>query len=269
LDRRCDPTGHAAHRRAMERCRVANPISESTQGRSRPTTSCSTPCARRDALDFVDRRALEIAAGRVSAVPDRPSPNAGVGSSSCVLENPASNRRGPQRPRQARSDRDLHRRHPRRGQKGGALVGVTRRGLATKIMAVADGHGFPIAVGIASGPRHEAKLVIETIGQRFVRSQLLRLIGDRAYDSTPLENELAERGIRLIAPTRKKAVVRPRPRRKADGREMRRYRRRWLVERFFAWLMRWRRIVTRYERKADNFLAFVQFACAIILMRRF
>ena len=135
-------------------------------------------------------------------------------------------------------------------------------------MAVADRHGLPIAVGIASGPRHEAKLVLETLGQRFVRGKLERLIADRAYDSAPLEAELAQHGIKLIAPVRG-GTIRPNRSRRPDGRSLRRYRRRWLVERFFAWLMRWRRLVTRYEHKAENFLAFVELACAVILLRRF
>jgi transposase len=53
-----------------------------------------------------------------------------------------------------------------------------------------------------------------------------------------------------------------------DARKLRRYRRRWLIERFFAWLMRWRRLVTRYEHKAENLLGFVHLACAVILLRR-
>jgi transposase len=135
-------------------------------------------------------------------------------------------------------------------------------------MAIADGRGVPIAVGIASGPRHEAKLVQETLGQRFVRGRLVRLIADRAYDSAPLSAELARKGIELIAPVRG-GTIRPNRSRRPDGRSLRRYRRRWLVERVFAWLMRSRRIVIRYEHKADNFLAFVQLACALILLRRF
>lgn len=143
-------------------------------------------------------------------------------------------------------------------------MGVTRRGKATKIMAVADGNGLPIAVGIASGPRNEAKLVIETLGQRFIRGQLLRLIGDRAYDSNGLDAELAKRGIDMIAPHH------PRVRNiTQDGRKLRRYKRRWKIERLFSWIMRWRRLVTRYEHKAENFLGFVHLACAMILLRRF
>jgi transposase len=131
-------------------------------------------------------------------------------------------------------------------------------------MAVADGHGLPIAIGIASGPRHEATLVVETLGQRFVRGRLLRLIGDKAYDSNKLDDELRRRGIDMIAPNQV-----TRRQQNQDGRKLRRYRRRWLVERLFSWLMKFRRLVTRYERKPENFLGFVQLACAIILLRRF
>lgn len=131
-------------------------------------------------------------------------------------------------------------------------------------MAVADGHGLPLAVGIASGPRHEAKLVIETLGQRFVRGRIVRLIGDKAYDSNALDADLRKRGIDMIAPN-----LSTRKDQNQDLRKLRRYRRRWLVERLFAWLMKSRRLVTRYEHKAENFLGFVQLACAIILLRRF
>ena len=131
-------------------------------------------------------------------------------------------------------------------------------------MAIADARGTPIAIGIASGPRHEAKLVEETLGQRFVRGRLLRLIGDKAFDSNILDAALRRRGIDMISPnhvTRKQQTQ--------DRRKLRRYKRRWLIERVFAWLMRSRRLVIRYEHKAENFLAFLQLACAVILLRRF
>jgi transposase len=131
-------------------------------------------------------------------------------------------------------------------------------------MAVADRHSLPIAVGIASGQRHEATLVIETLGQRFVRDRLVRLIGDKAYDSNPLDAELTEMGIDMIAPNHV-----TRTEQTQDRRKLPRYKRRWLIERFFSWLMRWRRLVTRYEYKSENFLGLVQLACAVILLRRF
>lgn len=83
-----------------------------------------------------------------------------------------------------------------------------------------------------------------------------------AYDSDHLDRSLAELGIEMIAPHH------PRRRRKTqDGRPLRRYRRRWLVERLFSWLLGFRRLVTRYERTAANFLGMLQLACAVILLR--
>jgi len=54
-----------------------------------------------------------------------------------------------------------------------------------------------------------------------------------------------------------------------DGRPLRRYRRRWRVERLLAWLQHFRRLVRRYEYHAAMFLAFVQLGCIVILLRAF
>ena len=129
-------------------------------------------------------------------------------------------------------------------------------------MAVADGHGLPIAVGISSGERGETTLVEETLDACFLDELPKNLIGDMAYDSTKLDAALKERGIEMIAP-----VISTHTNNSQDGRRLRRYRRRWKVERLFAWLMRFRRIVTRYERKADNFRGFVHLGCVAILLR--
>ena len=115
----------------------------------------------------------------------------------------------------------------------------------------------------ASGERHETKLVEGTLNARFVKALPKKLIGDRAYDSDGLDAQLAERGIEMIAPhtaTRKTKTQ--------DGRSLRRYRRRWHVERLFAWMMRFRRLVTRYEHNARNFAAFVKLSCIAILLRQ-
>jgi transposase len=91
------------------------------------------------------------------------------------------------------------------------------------------------------------------------------LIGDRAYDSDQLDEELKEDGVEMIAPQRSN-----RKRRKTqDGRRLRRYERRWLVERFFAWLQWHRRLLVRWEYYAENFLGFVQLASISILLKRF
>jgi transposase len=141
-------------------------------------------------------------------------------------------------------------------------VGKTRRGAATKIMAIADRFGLPISATIASGERHEVRNVDEAVKQRFTSKAPERIIGDRAFDSTPLEEELADKAIELIAPKRTTSRTR-----KQDGRALRRYKRRWKVERLFAWLLRFRRISTRYEYKAQNFLGFVHLGCLVILLR--
>ena len=130
-------------------------------------------------------------------------------------------------------------------------------------MAVADRHGLPIAVGIASGQRNEVTLVRETLKQRFLKKLPLRLIGDRAYDSDPLDAELKKIGVEMIAPHNPRRV-----RLTQDGRPLRRYKRRWHVERLFAWLQCSRRLITRFEMKAENFLAFIKLRCLVILLRR-
>lgn len=91
----------------------------------------------------------------------------------------------------------------------------------------------------------------------------VRLIGDKAYDSDPLDAALKEQyDIELIAPNR-----RGRKCKTQDGRKLRRYRRRWKVERLFAWMHNFRRLVTRWEYHIENFLGFVHLACLQMLMR--
>jgi len=90
------------------------------------------------------------------------------------------------------------------------------------------------------------------------------MIGDRAYDSEPLDQQLRDRyGIELIAPHNGGRVNPP----TQDGRPLRRYRRRWKIERFFAWLHNSRRLVTRWEYHAENFLTMLHLACILIFLR--
>ena len=130
-------------------------------------------------------------------------------------------------------------------------------------MAVADGAGFPVAISVGSASPHEVTLVEDTLEKRFTTEKPERLIGDRAYDSDPLDERLQEQGIQLIAPhksNRKKPATQ-------DGRPLRRYKRRWKVERLFAWLQNFRRIQVRHDYYLENFLAFVLLGCVIIFLR--
>jgi transposase len=142
-------------------------------------------------------------------------------------------------------------------------VGPTKRGKGSKLMAVADGHGLPVAIDVASASPAEVRLVVSTLESRFIPELPERLIGDKAYDSDPLAAQLAEGGVELIAPNRSNRKVKTQ-----DGRSLRRYRRRWKVERLFAWLHNFRRLVNRWEYDVANFLGFVQLGCIVILLRR-
>lgn len=137
-------------------------------------------------------------------------------------------------------------------------------------MAMADGCGNPISVVLAPGTAGEAGLVEKVLENRFTRGKPERIIGDKAYDSTGLGKKLRARGIKLIAPQIATPAGHDRSarRRRQDGRALRRYGRRWKVERLWAWLLRYRRISTRHERNAQTFLGFVLLACIILLARR-
>ena len=143
-------------------------------------------------------------------------------------------------------------------------MGATKRGKGTKLMAMADRAGLPLAACAASATPHEVRLVAATLDSRFVDETPQRLIGDRAYDADPLDQALAELGIEMIAPHRR---GRKKPKTQ-DGRPLRRYKRRWKIERLFAWLGNFRRLVVRYERSALNYLGFVQLGCILILLRQ-
>jgi transposase len=134
-------------------------------------------------------------------------------------------------------------------------------------MALADGNGLPISICIADGNRHDVVLTEQTLDAAFVDELPPRLIGDKAWDSKKHEVTLAEqRELELIAPKRQGQNP---SRRKQDGRKLRRAKRRWMVERLFAWLQNFRRLVTRWEHKAENFLGFLQLGCVVILLRQF
>jgi len=97
-----------------------------------------------------------------------------------------------------------------------------------------------------------------------MREKPILLIGDRAYDSDRLDKELLiEENVRLVAPHRNNRVAAV----TQDGRQLRRYRNRWRVERLFAWLHNFRTLVVRWERYAENFLGMVQLGCIKILLR--
>ncbi len=138
-----------------------------------------------------------------------------------------------------------------------------RHGKGTKIIAIADGHSLPLAVSVQSASPHESQLLEEVLAQSFLDQLPTRLIGDKAYDSDGLDQHLRESyDLELIAPHRQ-----PRQQPTQDGRSLRRYRRRWRIERLFAWPQWFRRLVTRWEYHVENFWGMVRLGCIKLLLR--
>ena len=133
-------------------------------------------------------------------------------------------------------------------------------------MAIADRSGLPLAIHVVSASPNEVTLVEETLDRVWTEELPERLIADKAYDSDGLDAQLTEAwGVELISPHRCNRVKEP----TQDGRVLRRYRRRWKIERLFAWLHNFRRLVVRYEVRPENFLGMLHLACIVILLRSF
>ena len=158
----------------------------------------------------------------------------------------------------------LHRCHFAPAKGGGEEVCKTQRAKAVKIMAIVERHGF-LWPPVPCCESHEVTLVQLSFDFYMIEAKPENLIGDRAYDSDKLDEELRKDGIEMIAPHRSNR----KKRKTQDGRRLRRYERRWLVERFFAWIQWQRRLLIRWEYYAENFLGFVQLATIAILLRQF
>ena len=136
-------------------------------------------------------------------------------------------------------------------------MGRSRGGLTTKIHALVDACGLPIALKLTEGQAHDgrsAEDMLETLTAGDI------LLADRAYDSDALRAALAERGAW--------ANVKPKSnRRRILAFSAFLYKDRNLVERFFNKLKHFRGVATRYDKLAENYLAGVKLASARIWMR--
>src|SRR5215204_2531703 len=252
-------------RRAME-SHPRHPAQRSRSSRStRAALERATHRLQRHLVDLAHGRPVAGLARALRQTSNRSSPLPELGAFGGHGKSALGHRAGSPGARWFGSARMFHRRHVCAGEKRGLHVGPTKRGKGTKIMGVADGHGLPLAVCTASASPAEVKLVRQTMEERFVAEVPERLIGDKAYDSDKLDSEMmTEFATEVIAPHRQGR--RP-ERRTQDGRSLRRFRRRWKVERMFSWLYNFRRLVVRWEYHAENFLGFVHLGCALILLR--
>jgi transposase len=131
-------------------------------------------------------------------------------------------------------------------------------------MVLVDGNGLPLAAQIASASPAEVTLIEPLLNERIARRRPRYLIYDRAADSDPLRKRLAQRGIELVCPHRRGRRRPP----TQDGRTLRRYKRRWKIERSISWLFNFRRLVVRYEHHAHLFYGLVQLACVYINLKK-
>lgn len=108
------------------------------------------------------------------------------------------------------------------------------------------------------------QIVVPRKGRGRPRKNPQRIIADKAYDSDPLRKRLAHRGIELVCPHKRNRKKPP----TQDGRKLRRYRRRWKVERTFSWLGNYRRLVVRWDKSIVIYSAFFHVACLMITLRQ-
>jgi transposase len=136
-------------------------------------------------------------------------------------------------------------------------MGRSRGGLTTKIHALVDADGLPIALKLTEGQAHDGRSAADMLDTVVAGTILL---ADRAYDSDERRETLAARGAW--------ANIKPVSRRKTPQVfSQYLYRSRNLVERFFNKLKHFRAVATRYDKRADNFLASVQLASIRIWLR--
>jgi transposase len=136
-----------------------------------------------------------------------------------------------------------------------------------KVELVTEATGIPI--GLATDAANVAEVDLAGVVLCDIPSQIpvpfgVPVIADRAYDSDPLRKEMADDGYMLVSPHRTNRTKQA----TNDGRRLRRYKRRWIIERTFAWMHSYRRVVTRFERKVNLFDGFVHLACAFIALNR-
>ncbi len=222
-------------------------------------------------MGAADRAGVALSARQVPVACDLLASAEAVGKAACVARGVAgaawsTGRRGP-----FAMGRDVPGRQFRSGEKGGSAVGKAKRGKATKWMVLVDGGGLPLGVRLESASPGEVTLAEATLAEVKVprprgrpRQKPKRVIADRAYDSDPLRERLRKRGIDLIVPYRKNS----KKRKHEDGRRLRRYRRRWIIERTNAWLGQFRRLLVRHEHLLSTYRALFYLACLWITLRR-
>ena len=159
------------------------------------------------------------------------------------------------------------RRQPRAGEKGGSATGpspVDRARNGSKHHLLVDAGGIPLAWTLTGGNRHDVTQLIPLVDRvppvrgkvGRPRRRPGRVTADRAYDYPTHRRQLRQRGITPEIARRKTE----------HGSGLGRYR--WVVERTFAWLHQLKRLLVRYDRRAEIHEAFLALGCCLVCYRR-
>ena len=135
-------------------------------------------------------------------------------------------------------------------------------------MLLVDARGTPIGLHVESASPSEVKLLGATLDSLEIPGKKVQpkaLIADKGYDSNKARQLIKDRGMLPIIPARENNTKATHQ----DGRHLRRYRNRWIVERTNAWLQNFRRLVVRYERSSLIFTALIHMAFAMMVLKRF
>lgn len=145
------------------------------------------------------------------------------------------------------------------GKKGGAqaqALGRSRGGFGTKLHAVVDALGLPVRFALGPGQQNDMAPACDLI--RGLRGQ--QVLADRAYDADSLHDVILDQGGEPVIPPRRHRKYQHRYDRIA-------YKQRWGIEGFFARIKQWRRIATRYDKLAANFLGFIKLASIMLWLK--
>jgi transposase len=164
-------------------------------------------------------------------------------------------------------------------KKGGDRVGLTRKGKGTKWMLVVEGNGLPLGFHLDSANCAELRLAAQTLDAVRVsqprgrpRQRPRRLVADRGYDSQAfrqaLRQALRRRGIGMCIPAKRRPATWQAKRGRPIVARKEEYRLRYKVERSFAWLGNFRRLVVRWEHRSGIYRSFFVFAVMLLCIKR-
>ena len=136
-------------------------------------------------------------------------------------------------------------------------MGRSRGGLTTKIHALTDARGLPVELVLTPGQAGDCPVAAQLLGH--LRENTI-LLADKAYDADWLRRQIEAAGAAPNIPAMRHRRWKP-----CFSPVL--YRRRNRIERFFNRIKHFRRLATRYEKHASNFLAMLKIAAAQLWLR--